>query len=85
MRKELAKLALIVAEEGWGDALGHARFARSWCDTACGHRALRVLGVTAGREPEMPELVSRARVTWSTPSPISRRRQGAPSRRATRW
>jgi hypothetical protein len=56
--EELAKLALIVAEEGWGDALGHARFARSWCDSARGHRALRVLDETAGREPEMPELVS---------------------------
>lgn len=53
---ELTRLTGVVENEGWGDALGHARFARSWCDRARGYRAVRVLDTIGDRDPDEEEL-----------------------------
>jgi len=55
---ELDRLTRVVQLKHWGDLLGHARFARSWCDRARGYRALRVLDAIGDREPAEDELVA---------------------------
>jgi hypothetical protein len=55
---ELERLTRVVQLKDWSDRLGHARFARSWCDKARGYRALRVLDAIGDREPTENELVA---------------------------